>query len=547
MTPRLYWLVALWGGATLLLLWQMLLPGYILSLDMVWTPYTGAHWASETINNAFPFWALIGALGVVIPSWILQKVVLVGLFVLLLYIPYRFLPLVQGVWPRAFAAAVFALNPFVYSRMLAGQWFVLVGYALLPAFFAALFKFEQTPSRNTAVKLALWLALIGVFSIHLLYLALGTTVVWLCLSWRRINWRHLLLAAAVFIALSSYYLVPAVMRPTPLEARFDTAHFEAFAASVNATVPVMLNVAVLGGYWGEGTAWSYYFVWPQHTKLFWAAAAALAVLIAVGIYVSVADKRTRRHALFFICIGAAAYITALGAADTPFKFLNTFLYDFVPGWGGLRDSTKIVALLAVVYALFAGLGLQALAQWLKDKGALYVLPMLFMVPACLGLYEWGGFHKQLTPTFYPVGWEEAYKVIHALPDGEKVLVLPWHGYLSLEFADQRIVANPARAYFGPEHVIASRSVDAGNVVDQEIDPQYRELDHLLTSSIKPDSEVFRSALKAHHISYILIIKNSIDQLYSNWTDAPEEFILQFSSSLTVMSDSLTLVHVHVSD
>jgi len=56
--------VWLFVGIEALILWQLLLPGYILTLDMVW-----------------------GGI------WITQKLFLIVLFFLLFYLPYRFFPL----------------------------------------------------------------------------------------------------------------------------------------------------------------------------------------------------------------------------------------------------------------------------------------------------------------------------------------------------------------------------------------------------------------------------------------------------------------------
>src|SRR3990172_10911585 len=95
--------VWLFVGIEALILWQLLLPGYILTLDMVWGG-----------------------------SWITQKLFLIVLFFLLFYLPVKFFPFEIGEKYKYFAGLFYTINPFVYERFLAGHWLVLLLYAMLP-------------------------------------------------------------------------------------------------------------------------------------------------------------------------------------------------------------------------------------------------------------------------------------------------------------------------------------------------------------------------------------------------------------------------------
>lgn len=522
---------------TIAVLWGMLLPGYILTLDLVWVPHLPLVWATDSFNNAYPLFAFFHYLSFVVPGWVGEKVMLVALFFLIFYLPMRCLPFIESRFARMFAGLLYALNPFVYTRMLAGQWLVLAGYALLPLLLFSLERFTSRWSKRAAVELGLVLALIGVVSTHFVYLALLVVTLRLTVHVAA-QLRHtfqtkmvtvpiktgemcssIFMIAVAFLLLSSFWIVPAMLRHAPVESRFDTTHFEAFAAAPNGDVPVMLAVLTLGGFWGESQPWSLYFRWPQAEPLFWVAAAAVGILVCVGVYAAL-RRRLYIETFFLILLGLLAYVTALGAAQTPLRAFNMFLYAHMPMWEGLRDSQKIVGLLALVYIVSAGLGVDLVVRSVRSKARLAVVTcMLVLIPALFGMYEWRGFHRQLQPVWYPDGWAEAKAITDTLPPGEKVLVLPWHGYLSLPFNNQLIVSNPAPAYFGETRVVAGKSIDLGAVHDEEVDATYRALDAVLSSETAPSSKTLSTLLHDDHIRHVLILANGGTQSGSvNWTD-----------------------------
>ncbi|MDO8492282.1 MAG: hypothetical protein Q7S34_01415 [bacterium] len=508
---------------SIFLLSKMLLPGYILTLDMVWTPEVPLKWSADTPNNTFLVRGVLHALSLAIPSWAVQKILLVTLFFLLFYMPWRFLPFVEGAYARMFATGIFALNPFVYTRVLAGQWFHLLGYALFPLLLFALVRLSQNPNRRSATIFFLALSSIGFLSVHFLYLACVVSFLWLFVHIVRDGLKgdlgraknialFAMIAGFCFLIVNLFWIVPAMTRGAPLEARFDKTYFSAFGAVENGEVSVMANVAALGGFWGEKLAWRFYFMWPQDSIIFWIAALAILVLVFYGALHLFKNPKSRFHAGVLLGIGIVAYITALGMADTPFKSFNLFLYKHVPLWGGLRDSHKIAGVLALVYAVFSGVGAGALFAKIKKWNVhveSFVSVAIFALPIIFGMYLWGGFHGQLKPAWYPEAWYEARVLIDTMPLGEKVLVLPWHGYLSLDFAENRVVANPAGAFFGYERVVMGRGVEFGNIRDQEVDQAYRDTDAFLLNAENLSPKQVLAGLQERNISSILMIVNPL--------------------------------------
>ncbi|HET8671326.1 MAG TPA: hypothetical protein VFM05_12085, partial [Candidatus Saccharimonadales bacterium] len=206
----------------------LLPPGYILTLDLVFTP--SLRMPSE-IGSDYLWYALLHFLDVILPSQLIEKVILVsipllasvGMHRLLVHVPMgasltsRRLnrsgagkqsfettdskvgsPLVSGLrevseapskqWVLAiYAASIFyAVNPFTYSRFMAGQYAVLLGYALLPFFALALIRFLTAPSYLHTLKLTGLALVISIISIHTLGDLLLITVVALGVA----IWQH---------------------------------------------------------------------------------------------------------------------------------------------------------------------------------------------------------------------------------------------------------------------------------------------------------------------------------------------------------------------
>lgn len=510
--------------------------GYILTLDTVWGPTFPLTWDADGFNNTYIVRAVIYILSLVIPTMIVQKLFLLLVIVSLLYIPWKYTPYITSAHAKIFSSLFYALNPFVCSRILSGQWFHLVGYALLPLLIHRLIALTTNKKKKDAYLLGGSLFLISLFSIHFLYLACIISCLWISVHVLRDcinrNWNtakqitiSFSIAFLLFLISCSYWIVPAVLRTSPLESRFDQSYYDTFASAPHGDIPTMMNVGALGGFWGEDTAWGLYFIWPQGILLFWIVFFFALILIITGAVVMLRKKELRLNAILLVCIGALAYITALGTSDTPLRAFNIFLYDHVPLWNGLRDSHKIVGILALVYAIFGGIGI----DWLREKSEHswgifrhYTLILALIIPSLFGIYMWGGFHGQLKPVDYPSDWYEAEEVIDAMPLGEKVLVLPWHGYLSLSFNSNYVVANPTELFFGKNRIVSGRSVEFGDIRDQEVDANYRELDTFMRTINTLDENQILTELQKRNITKILIITNpsipNSEKGLTRWTE-----------------------------
>ena len=140
-------------GLAILILWQALCPGYVLGLDMVFAPGMKVIINPDGFSNFLPIGYIIYWLGLIIPVWLIQKIIFLVLFFSIGYLAFKYLPVGKNKAVRMFSALIYLVNPFVYSRFLAGQWTHLMAYAFLPLFIHCLFGFTEKSNLKSGLKL----------------------------------------------------------------------------------------------------------------------------------------------------------------------------------------------------------------------------------------------------------------------------------------------------------------------------------------------------------------------------------------------------------
>jgi len=477
------------------ILWQGLKPGYILNLDMIFTPDMSVITNPDGFLNFLPINYLLFWFSLIIPVWLVQKIILVFLFFIIGYFAYRFLPVGENKNIRLFSALIYLSNPFVYSRFLAGHWTHLTAYGFLPVFIHYLLALRENRNWQTCAKIFGSLFLINLFSIHFFIMTCLIFFVWIlyfvaddiCQK-KFIELRTLIknvcLFGSVFLIVSGYWLVPAFQRSAPAEQRFGVEHWQAFSAGGYKNIGTFLNVASLNGFWGERNPWAQYFLWPQDFVIFWFAFVVILCLVLLGLGNGLKNQKTRLVVVFLGVLGVSSLIFATGAGEAVFKPVNLWLYENVSFWSGFRDSQKFSGFLVLVYAVFAGLGLERVLNFIKTKKPYLentFLSFVFIIPVLFGFLIWGGFHGQMKSVWYPASWFEAKTIIDNDKLDYKVLFLPWHGYLSLNFNNNLVTANPAKSFFG-EKAVTSKSVELDEIYNQDVNQDYLTLDATITSS-----------------------------------------------------------------
>lgn len=512
--------ILLFSSIAVLILWQLLLPGYVLTLDMVFVPHPHFLASSSGYLNTFPLTYLIVFFGNIIPAWTVQKIFLLLLFFSLGYFSFTFLPTSKDKTARFFCALFYTVNPFVYERFLAGQWLLLFGYAFLPIFFHFLLEAGEKPERKNIFALFASLFAIGVFSLHIfvmcvlvmclyfLYFFISFSLKNDCKSIRSV-FISFFIAGIVFVLASSYWIIPLFLKNNSFEQRFDQNHWSAFAASGHGVVPPILNVLSLFGFWGENNTWAHQFIWPQEYTYFWVLIACSFILIFLGFLDAVRDPKTNSKILFFSLLAILSFIFSLGVSKSPFSAFNFWMYEHIEFWRGFRDSQKFSAVLALCYTVLAGFGIESFLEFLEKRKPLFIPKakvLILCLPVFLGFFMWGGFRGQLHSVQYPNSWEKARQIMQNDISDKKTLFLPWHGYLSLEFNNNILVANPARAFFG-ERSIVSKNIELGELYDQETSQEYLAIDTMVRDDSNLPSDEIIQFLQKNNIQYIVLFQD----------------------------------------
>ncbi|MFB4313254.1 hypothetical protein [Actinomadura sp. 21ATH] len=490
-------------GLGLAVLGPGLAPGFVLSYDMVFVPdpaFTRLTFGlTGTVPRHVPSDAFVTALAVLAPAWLVQRLVLLSIFVMACASAASLVPS-RRVLPRLVAGVAYAWNPFVAERLLLGQWALLLGYAALPWALAAA---VTTDRRGGGRRLlcALIPAAIGGFA------ALAVSGLAAFAAGRR---RFKVLA--VLAVLSLPWLVPSLLRPDGVPG--DGLGVETFAARADTPFGTLGSLLLLGGVWnGETVPLGY---GAPVTATLW----ALVVLGALAAYTwhirrpgvpggtgvpgalnASRDAAASGHAAgvssgfwgrVAVAAGAGFGVAAVGAV------VPGLLEGAISLWSGFavfRDGQQFAAPLAAVVA--AGLGIAA-EKALRARYAAVAYGALLAPVVLLPSLAWGA-AGQLRPVEYPDDWARARDVVAADRAPGDVLVLPWAAYRSYAWNHGRRVLDPLPRYLSDRRVVVNDAVMVGGETVAPEDPRAVWLDAAIRSG-GPLTEV----LGKHGIRYVAV-------------------------------------------
>jgi hypothetical protein len=509
-----------YGALTLAVLAPLLRPGYVLTLDMVFTPRLRM---PVTSSNDYLFRVVLYGLHFLLADDVIEKLILctallisgIGMHLLVRYIDRsRTPPYAAG--GAYIAGALYMVNPFTYDRYMAGQYEVLLGYALLPWFTRLLFTFLCTPARGHMLRLVACAVVVSIISIHAIGIMLLLTVIssgvitWqrsTDTQWRTKVWKLSVCALALCILASSYWLIPLLLGKggvaTPIAAISPTDR-SVFATTGGNTLGRISNIVRLQGFWAEARAM---YILPQARVPAWGHIGLIVwALVLTG---AVSMWRTRQRALVAIFAIAAAIAGMLAIG-----ILNGWPAEHLPFLAGYREPEKFVAVIALAYMVFISRGTAVLLAYCRSQGgrifssiaAAAVLALPFAWTPTM-LY---GFAGQLRPVSYPADWSAMDAQLTSDKGSFQTLFLPWHLYMRFAF-EGRIIANPAPAFFDKPVIVSDDPEFRGAALSNPTTAK-RTLDQLLPQGYH--TRDLGGQLAILHIKYIIIDHNDGYQAYA---------------------------------
>ena len=125
--------------------------------------------------------------------------------------------------------------------------------------------------------------------------------------------------------------------------------------------------------------------------------------------------------------------------------------EIIPAWGAMRDSGKFLSLAVIAEtALLAAGSMRALQNISR------YFPFILLLAVCAAsVPAYSALSKNIIPSQYPQSWYEFSNILENEPSTVSVLFLPQAQYVSLRFARNAPVANPAPLFFDNANIIVN--------------------------------------------------------------------------------------------
>jgi len=439
----------------LVVLAPVLAPGYVLTYDMVFTPrqplLAESVGLGSALPRAVPVDAVVALFTTVVPGDLLQKALLLLSVWLAAYGAARLVP-AQSTAPRLVAATAYAWNAYVAERLFIGHWVVLLAYGCLPWIVAAGLRVRRgEPGGWPALILACAPAALvptgGVLAAGAAIAAAGR--------------RRLAGTLGLAVALNAPWWLPGLLHGLAGNGGSDPAAVDAFAARAEGPGGAVVSVLGLGGIWNADVV-------PGSRGGALVPVVALLVLAAGAYGVRrLAALWGPGPALALGGLAAAGLVLAVAATVPGLDAALRWTVVHLPGAGLLRDGQKWAAWWALLAALGAGLGAEALARVVRAPAAHAVVAGCALLPlALLPDLAWGGFGR-LQPVDYPRDWS-AVRAALANDEGPgDVLVLPFQPFRQYGWNDERTQLDPAPRFLPRSTIVDDTLVVGGRALRGE--------------------------------------------------------------------------------
>lgn len=491
--------------------------GYLFFTDMAW----GLNINLEWFNSGFLFNLTIKSLSFVVPLYLVEKLFIGAILFFILIggnllakeiLAYFSQPETIHSTNLTFILSLFLLfNPFVYDRVMYGQFGVVLAYLFLIFAVAYLVRHLNNPGGKSILLAWLFSGFSFLFSQHFIFLMAPFFLLFYVLYFaRKFDLKKLiklsLLGLLFFLILNANWLAPFFLKsPTStIRASVETItkqDYLAFKTSGGTSGEAVGNVLMMSGFWGKD---QYRYVDLVQFKENWGKSFFLLLpFILFGVYRSLENKNTRSVSVGLLIIFGVSAFLGVGMGTQISSRVTLFLSNHLPFYSGMRETQKWIAVVALIYFLYlcVGIGQLAVIKFLKDNRYAFGLFLAGVIVMQAPLLLWG-FHQQVMPVEYPTGWYQADQLIQKDGNCKKsILFFPWHAYMSFNWIGH-IVTNPAPFFFSCK-VVSGTNMEWGGIYDRPVTSEIGKIDSWVLN--KADSDL-RQILKDQNIGYVILAK-----------------------------------------
>ncbi|WP_446663495.1 hypothetical protein [Flexivirga sp. B27] len=480
-----------------------LAPGFLLRYDLVFVPRLAlgdrTMGVDGSVPRAVPNDFFVALLSHVLPGWVVEKALLLGVFVL---VGAGVGALSRSRVGAAAAALVACWNPYVAERLAIGHWGYLLGYACVP-FLVAAAAAVRRGDRHAHTRLGLWLlasaltgstgAVLGVIAV-LAVLLVPAEHRPIRRTLGDLGWALLIF----LLANATWWFAYLFLAPSQTTSR---AGVEAFMSQADTPWGVLGSLLTGGGIWNEGVWFS------ERQSLVVSGLALLAVLAVLAL--AVRDRVWRGRAsggpalAGLTAAGVVGLVLAAASAMPGGQQVMTAVITDLPGGGLLRDAQKFVGLWMLLVALLAGrlverVRLAGVAAGAERASALAIAALVGCWPlVTLTGLAWGA-GGQWRSVDYPAAYTRMAERIEALQPGA-VAVFPWAPYRQYAFDHDVVLLDPWQRLVDRRVLVDDSLPLVGGTVVPGESPQARRV----SAAVAAQSGV-RKALRSAGVRYVLV-------------------------------------------
>lgn len=504
---------------SLVLVLNFFSPGYVLTLDMIFTPdsfrISDSFYGFGNQYSVLPLFAFLKFLSIFFSNELIQKSLFFFIFFISGTSMYKLCPEEWGIG-RYFAGFLYMLNPFIFVRFLAGHWLILLAYAVSPIVIISLMDFFESPSTKRSLQVAFLITFVFFIDTHtpfLIFIVFGIFYIVKIIQSRKNTGRNFAISRSTvligifMLLLNSYWLVPSFIANKGPLGEITSSDLYTFTTKQDLNFNTLFTTASMYGFWRGG------YLYAKDLLPFWYIFFIFILFLSVHGFVS--NYRHPEYGIYVRAFGIIAVISALLATGIsgPFGGIFEFLFNNIFFLKGFREPQKFVALLVLVYAYLGGLGVaelekaaRARSTEVNNKFAMLLLVALGLsTPFIYSFTIFDGFWGQLKTTDYPKDWYGVNDYLNADKQDFNVLFLPWHLYMDFKWlpTPQKRIANPANTFFD-KAVIQGENMEAGSIYSSSTNPVSGYIEFLLGK--KDKIENFGELVAPINVKYIILTK-----------------------------------------
>lgn len=452
----------------------ILYPFFLSSGEFIYLDWSGTLVGTDQITHFFEYsmdnwisfrWILLYLVQVpfilafgVASSAIFSKLLFLSIFAMCsagLYLLYRQYK-IKSKAAYLLSVAIMAFSPFVYERIMMGQFMIAASLFCLPIILYLAKRFTDSPSFARAWPLALFLT---VLNYSLQGFALNTCVVALFLLLNHVLsgreksrqlFAQYLPLAGIFVVLNLVWIIPGLLLPqNQFFSSIDSSQLAFFSMQQSAGFNTAVKSAMMVGSWREmGVIRAYKSLPTVFTFGF------IALLFCLSIYALLKQPKNPLFVTLAAC-WVVGLVFATGISHPWTSGIFEFFYDHVPLFSGFRDSNKFVELITSAYAILAPIGLylafggKTFEEKRTSAGHLAASAAFLALLVAVIAYNYPaiGLSNQVHPTSYPAEYQNLPSMI---PQGQKAVLIPTGMYYTYNWSyaagmDGR-VSNPSARF-----------------------------------------------------------------------------------------------------